>query len=253
MSGQIFPPDVIRSDAPATDPGVVLICEHASAHFPKAFGSLGLSSSERLAHIAWDPGALGVAKELRRVLSGDLVAGTVSRLIYDCNRPPEAESAFPEHSEIFDIPGNIGLTETEKAARTAAIYDPFCAAVRQVMANRPSGILITVHSFTPVFKGKRRHCEIGILHDADYRLADLLLRDWPKASPHKAERNVPYGPEDGVTHTLKLHGLTSGWPHVMLEIRNDLIVTTEQQIAMARLIADRIELAIQHLKETAHD
>jgi hypothetical protein len=47
-------------------------------------------------------------------------------------------------------------------------------------------------------------------------------------------RNYPYGPADGVTHTLKKHGLTREIANVMLEIRNDLISDDAGQAAMGR-------------------
>ncbi len=248
----VFPPAITQGAASA-DPAIVLVCEHASNALPDAFGTLGLSVTERQAHVAWDPGALGVAQALQRLLRADLVAGTVSRLLYDCNRPPEAESAYPARSEVFDIPGNRDLSADAKAARVAAIYQPFSTTLDRVMAARGQGILVTVHSFTPVYNGQPRSCEIGILHDNDSRLADLMLQDWPSDAPLRAERNVPYGPEDGVTHTLRKHGIAKGWPNVMLEIRNDLIATQAQQKAVARLIADRLRAALLQLKVNSDD
>ena len=80
-----------------------------------------------------------------------------------------------------------------------------------------------MHSFTPVYFGKPRAVEIGILHDADTRLADAMLAAAGEKSLYDTRRNEPYGPEDGVTHTLKEHGLANGLPNVMIEVRNDLI------------------------------
>ena len=37
------------------------------------------------------------------------------------------------------------------------------------------------------------------------------------------ERNEPYGPADGVTHSLIVHGIKRGLMNVMLEVRSDLI------------------------------
>jgi predicted N-formylglutamate amidohydrolase len=48
-------------------------------------------------------------------------------------------------------------------------------------------------------------------------------------SSFKVERNEPYGPEDGVTHTLRLHALPNGLLNVMIEVRNDLIQDEEGQ------------------------
>ncbi len=87
---------------------VLLVCEHASQRLPERIGSLGLSPDALSSHIAWDPGALAVCRLLSAALDATLVYQRFSRLVYDCNRPPEAESAMPQTSEIFAIPGNQG-------------------------------------------------------------------------------------------------------------------------------------------------
>jgi len=98
--------------------------------------------------------------------------------------------------------------------------------------------LVTVHSFTPVYHGRRRAVELGILHDDDSRLADAMLARAPAHTAMRTGRNDPYGPEDGVTHTLRRHALPRGLPNVMLEIRNDLIATpADQDRAAAALCA----------------
>ena len=95
---------------------------------------------------------------------------------------------------------------------------------------------MTVHSFTPVYFGAKRDVEIGILHDEDTRLADALLEELAGA-PHKVERNQPYGPQDGVTHSLKRHAISRGIANVMLEIRNDLLNRPELVVRMGGLLS----------------
>jgi len=94
---------------------------------------------------------------------------------------------------------------------------------------------VTLHSFTPLYHGAQRLTEIGVLHDADTRLADAMLVTAGHHTKMRVARNDPYGPQDGVTHTLKEHG--AGHLNVMLEVRNDLIATPDTQRAMARMIA----------------
>lgn len=205
---------------------VVLVCEHASRLLPEAAGTLGLSSDALSSHIAWDPGALELSRLLSAKLDALLVYQRFSRLIYDCNRPPESPAAMPEKSEIYEIPGNRDLSVAERYARTAAIYVPFHDRISAELARRSGegrpNVVVTVHSFTPVYFGTPREVEIGILHDSDSRLADGML-DAAKAGSYNVGRNEPYGPEDGVTHTLREHGLANGLPNVMIEVRNDLI------------------------------
>lgn len=213
---------------------VVLVCEHASPAIPRALRDLGLSEADRWSHAVWDPGALKVAEAMSRALDAPLVAARVSRLVYDCNRPPEADSAMPDRSETVEVPGNRDLSPEARAARVREVYDPFRRTLSAVLADRPGAALVTVHSFAPVWFGAPRAAEIGLLHDEDDRLATAMLA---KAAilPARAALNVPYSAADGVTHTLRLHG--AGRQNVMIEIRNDLIADDGAAQAMGGALA----------------
>lgn len=206
---------------------VILVCEHASRLLPKSLGTLGLSDEALASHIAWDPGALAVARRMAKSLDATLVFQRFSRLVYDCNRPPDSPAAMPEKSEVFDVPGNAGLDQAARNARTEALYLPFrdklAGLVKSRIAEGRAPVIVTMHSFTPVYFGKPREVEIGILHDTDTRIADGMLSAAQSAGLYAVRRNEPYGPEDGVTHTLREHGLANGLPNVMIEVRNDLI------------------------------
>ena len=224
---------------------VVLVCEHASATIPPRYNNLGLDEATARSHIAWDPGAAVTAQYLSKQLDAVLVEGALSRLVYDCNRPPESVSAMPERSEVFDIPGNKNLSTEEKQLRIDHCYEPFKNGVADILANHPvSPVLVTIHSFTPVYYGKKRSVEIGILHDDDHRLADAIL---DVAEGFHIERNQPYGPDDGVTHTLKLHGINNGLPNVMIEVRNDLISTDSQCQQLATHLERWISAALANM------
>ncbi|WP_280546612.1 N-formylglutamate amidohydrolase [Halomonas sp. 11-S5] len=223
---------------------VVILCEHASHHIPEPYHDLGLNPAHRCSHAAWDPGARTVAVKLSEMLHAPLVASRISRLVYDCNRPPEAASAMPQRVEIIDVPGNHKLTAAQRSARVEAFYRPFCDAVTSVLVEREAHdiptVLITIHSFTPNFHGRARAVEIGILHDADQRMADAMLAHSQLLPHRRIQRNVPYGPEDGVTHSLKLHGIDNGLANVMIEIRNDLLATREGEDTLARELSQLI-------------
>lgn len=240
--------DAVAVENVNADGAVVLVCEHASSLLPTAAGTLGLSSEALSSHIAWDPGALAVSRLLSAKLDALLVHQRFSRLVYDCNRPPESPAAMPEKSEIYEIPGNRDLSVAERYARTAAIYIPFHDRISAELASRAAAgrpsVLVTVHSFTPVYFGKPRAVEIGILHDTDTRLADVMLDGAAKAGRFRVERNSPYGPEDGVTHTLRLHALPAGHANVMIEVRNDLIANSVDQEVMADYLAGLIADAV---------
>ena len=216
---------------------IVLVCEHATNFIPVSFDRLAQKQKNTNETGAWDPGAMGVAQCLSNKLDAPLIASSVSRLVYDCNRPPTALDAMPARSEIIDIPGNRNLSQAERAARTEAYYRPFQTTLRSAIQQIANPIIVTIHSFTPVFHGEQRSVEIGILHDSDARLADALLDLAQQQTGAVVRRNEPYGPEHGVTHTLQKHAIEDGRLNVMLEIRNDLIETPEQQMTMATTLA----------------
>lgn len=220
---------------------VVLVCEHASNRIPTALGTLGLTQEDLTRHIAWDIGAEAVARRLSALLDAPLVLQRYSRLVYDCNRPPESPGAMPEVSETTVIPGNRDLSPEARAERTAALYTPFHAAVGALLDARIAAdaapIFVTIHSFTPVFKGVARAVQLGILHDADSRAADALLSRMKAEPTIDTRRNEPYGPADGVTHTLNINAGVRGLQNVMIEIRNDLISNEAGQTAWASRLA----------------
>jgi len=211
----------------------LLVCEHASKFIPAHLCNLGLDEAAATSHIAWDIGALDVARSLSAILDATLIFQKISRLVYDCNRPHDAPSAMPDKSEIYRVPGNENLADREKFDRLAHVYIPFHQAVdRQIIQRRERGqetIFIAIHSFTPVFHGVRRDCEIGFLYDLDDAVFGRHLLAQARASGHfNCRENEPYGPQDGQTmHTIRLHARQAKLKNVMVEMRHDLIDTDD--------------------------
>lgn len=234
----------------------LLICEHASNRFPAAFGTLGLSQADQAAHIAWDPGALGTARALARQLDACLIHATVSRLIYDLNRPPHAPGAMPAQSEVYAIPGNAALTPDDRLRRTQAVYGPFHDAVHREIARRlalgRAPAIVTIHSFTPIYFGQPRAVELGIIHDADPAFALNVLDEARARTGLRTELNQPYSAADAVTHTLRLHATPYGLDNVMLEIRNDLIAHPQAEADMAHHLAPVLRSALSELQRGRH-
>ena len=226
---------------------IILVCEHASAFIPPQYNQLGLSSEASISHIAWDPGASAVAHHLANAFNAVLIESAISRLVYDCNRPPDAISAIPTRSEIYDIPGNVDLSIAERENRINTYYRPFESMLTNAIAQHPGqAVILTIHSFTPVFNGQKRDVEIGVLHDTDSRLANAIVAN---ANGFNIQLNQPYAPEDGVTHTLKVHGIQNKLLNVMLEIRNDLI----SEAALQKKVASKIQQwLIQALHQLNH-
>jgi len=238
---------------PYGESDIVLICEHASHRVPEQLHGLGLSDAQIKSHIGWDPGARNLPIGLSKSLNAPLIAACFSRLVYDCNRPPEAPSSMPHKTEVCEVPGNENISLDEKAARASEIYNPFHAAVSEVIRHkRAQGVtpvIVTVHSFTPVFNGEPRAVEIGYLHGEDDRLSKALQNCSSARSKHDIRLNEPYAPKDGVLHTIDKHLENGTFPYVMIEVRNDLLTEKSSFPDILSLLSTSIPKAVSSLDD----
>lgn len=226
----------------------VILCDHASNRIPERYGDLGLSASDRLSHIAWDPGALAVSRALSDLLDAPLVESTVSRLIIDCNRALDAPDLIWTLSERTRIAANENLTPEEREYRIAQFHRPYHGAIDVLLeARRHAGmetIVVCMHSFTPVYLGKARPWPIGVIHGLDDRFTkafrDALATERPDLN---IGWNEPYAALNGVTLTLEKHGDGRGLEAIMIEIRNDEILSPDGAGQWASLVAGALERA----------
>jgi predicted N-formylglutamate amidohydrolase len=226
----------------------VLVCDHASSRIPEEYGDLGLTPVQRLMHIAWDPGALAVAHQLSDLLDAPLIHSTVCRLVIDCNRATDKHDLIPTVSERTDIAANAGLSEAERERRIANFHAPFHAAIDALLSERLAAgretILVTVHSFTPTYKGVPRPWPIGLIHATDpsftERLRDALLAEDPDLN---VGWNEPYSAMNGVTYTLEHHGDGRGLDATMIEIRHDEILESAGVALWAGRLGRCLEIA----------
>jgi predicted N-formylglutamate amidohydrolase len=232
----------------------VIVVDHASARIPRRLENLGLSASELARHIAWDIGALAVAHQVSEALDAPLVAQNYSRLVIDCNRDPGVATSIPTLSELTHIPGNIGLSEADKAARRSEIFDPYHQHVSALLdaraaAGRPT-ILVSQHSMTNVFKGDQREMHAAVLYNRDRRFAGLLLEMLRREAGMIIADNEPYFVSDETDYSIPRHGEARGLPHVEIEIRQDLLLDAAGQAEWAARITRGLRQAEQALFST---
>jgi predicted N-formylglutamate amidohydrolase len=233
----------------------VITCDHASNFVPSEFGGLGLEAADLLRHIAYDPGALGVARAMSRALDAPLVCGAVSRLVIDCNRPVDAPDLVASRSEMTLVPGNAHLPRRQLQERIARFYDPFHACVAEAVGQKSArggapGV-IAVHSFNPTYKGVSRPWEIAIIHDDDDAWALGIVDRLRSLGGLNVGVNEPYSPKDRVYHTLERHARSHGLPAVMIEIRNDEIADEKSQQRWGNLLAGIVDDAYEELTKGA--
>ena len=219
----------------------LLVADHAGNATPRALGRLGVAEAECERHIAWDIGIAGLGRFLADALDAALIQQSYSRLVIDCNRPPGSAASIPEISELTPIPGNVALSEANKAARAREIFRPYHERIeaeleRRRQAGRPA-VLIALHSFTPVFKGVARPWHAALLYNRDPRFAHRLLALLNEEPGLIVGDNEPYSVSDATDYTIPVHGERRGLPHALIEIRQDLIAEENGQRAWALLLA----------------
>jgi len=226
------PAPVIERNRDGASP-FLLTCDHYGRLVPRALGDLGLDDSERQRHIAWDIGIAGVAERISDALGAHLIAQRYSRLVIDCNRPPSVASSIPSISEVTAIPGNQRLTAQAANDRRTAIFEPYHQRIAATLDRRARDamptILVSLHSFTPVYKGEARPWHIGTLYHRDDRLPRLLLRELRTESALVVGDNQPYAVSDATDYTIPVHGEARGLINSGIEIRQDLIADAAGQ------------------------
>lgn len=244
------PPPVIEVGRHGRSKFVITV-DHASSRIPRRLGDLGLPPSQLQRHIAWDIGALGVARHVAVALDAALVAQNYSRLVIDCNRDPKVATSIPRISELCEIPGNIGLSAPQIAARRLEIFDPYHRRIRELLDERQAtgrrAILVAQHTMTDVYKGERRQMQAAVLYNRDRRLAGAVLKMLQRERRLIIADNEPYFVSDETDYTIPHHAEARSLLHVELEIRQDLVSDEAGQTEWAGRIARALQDAQREL------
>lgn len=237
----------VTSIAGALDGGVLLLCDHASAALPPRYGSLGLPPEQFRRHIAYDIGAADLTRRLASLLGAPALMTTFSRLLIDPNRGADDPTLVMRISDRALIPGNARVDAAEVEARRRAFWQPYRdaidATIDAMQAAGPPPALVSIHSFTPIWRGHPRPWHVGVLWDCDDRLARPFLDALAQEPDIVAGDNEPY---DGALQgdTMFDHGTLRGLAHMLVELRQDLIASPAQAEAWAERLAPKIRLSL---------
>lgn len=218
-------PDPIVKLNPKARSSFLLLGDHAGTACPARLGDLGVRPEDWARHIACDFGTGALGRELAQALDAPFITQAYSRLVIDCNRDPVHPEAIPQASDGTDIPGNRELTADDRDRRIAEIHAPYHRAIadqmRQADADGPPLIVVSLHSFTPVWHGQRRPWRAGVLYGGgidSFATGTLaLLRE---ELGDEVGDNQPYA-FDGTDYTVPRHAIEGERPYVELEIRQD--------------------------------
>lgn len=222
-------------------PGRWLItCDHASNRVPDwvAGGSLGIAPTDMSRHIAFDPGAAGVAEALGQFLDSPVILTDFSRLVIDPNRGEEDPTLVMKLYDGTIIPANRHADAAEVERRLELLYRPYHQAYARLAARRPDTAICAIHSFTPQLNGRApRPWHIGVLHSPlDGRLSVPLIERLRAEPDLCVGDNEPYSghlPGDSIDR----HALQTGRQNTLIEIRNDLAADPAHQRVWAGRLA----------------
>lgn len=238
-------PSPYRIVNPQARTPLIFACDHAGFAVPAALDGLGIQPEDLHDHIGGDIGAAAVTERLAAIFGATAVLATYSRLVIDANRPLGHPGSIPAESDGRHIPANEALDETARRARAEACFWPYHRALagqRRRLQRHGRPALVFVHSFTPqMADGSPRPWQAGILWDRDTRLSAPLLHFWGRELGPLLGDNQPYSGRGGTGYSAQVHAAEPDLPHVMLELRNDLI----RDQAGANLWAARFATALR--------
>jgi len=238
LLGSDEPPAFELINAQGTS-NVVLVCDHASNRIPQQLGNLGLDTAQLGSHIAWDPGAASVARELATQLDAPLLLSGYSRLVIDCNRPLNNAESIAAQSAGIIIPGNHDLPKQQRESRINALFQPYHDAIERLLASRSERqtLLLSIHSFTPVWYNQPRPWHIGVSSWRDPRFAKLLFDALARDETLNVGDNQPYPIENTTDYTIPTHSDAHAIPSAMIEIRQDGIGSVASAAVWATRLA----------------
>lgn len=224
--------------------GLLLVCDHARNTLPGAYGDLGLPVSDFDRHIAYDIGVEAVVNGLSARLGLPAVLSCFSRLLIDPNRGVNDPTLIMQLSDGAVVPGNRNIDDAERNFRLSHFYQPYHRAIDAeidaAIAEDWPPVLISVHSFTPAWKGLARPWHAGLLWEDDRRCSDLFIQALSADPGLVIGDNEPYA--GGLAgDCMNTHAVRRGLPHTLLEIRQDLISDDQGVSQWIERLASAIE------------
>jgi len=226
------------------DQRALLLCDHAARHVPAALAGLGLPAAEFERHIASDLHADELTVLLANQLRLPAIFHGYSRLVVDANRFLDDPTLCPAHSDGTVVPGNVGLKAQPRQQRWQQLHQPYHRAIASWLDQRAAAgafpALIAIHTFTAGLRdGGERPWQIGVLWNRDGRMALPFMAGMREQGLTVGD-NEPYSGRDGFGYTMAVHAEARGLPHLLIEVRQDLLATPAQRQEWATRLARAI-------------
>ena len=224
--------------------GIVVVSDHASNAVPGDI-DLGIDAALLEQHIAVDIGVGPIGALMAERAGVAAFQGAVSRLVCDFNRDAEAPAVVPLASDGHAIPGNA-LDHAGYQGRLERFFNPYHAALAQLLDDMPPALILSLHSFTPQLatsdEPRPWHC--GVLYNQDDRAARIAI-PLLEAEGLIVGDQQPYSGRL-LNATMNRHAEAEGRPYFGIEIRQDLISGDAGQAQWAeRLVRICNEVALK--------
>jgi predicted N-formylglutamate amidohydrolase len=212
----------------------VLTADHAGLDLPAPWAWPAADRWLVGTHWSFDLGVEDLATELQQATGWPAVLSRFTRLLADPNRPLDHPDLFRTTAEGRPIHLNAGLSDVERQRRIDRLWQPYHDAVDRTVAAAPGAAVVSLHSFTPVYEGRRRALELGVLFDEDEDLARSLGTGLSE-SGWTVALNEPYSGKEGLMYGAQRPARAHGRPAVEVEVRQDLLLDPDTR---ARLVED---------------
>lgn len=220
--------------------GLLIIADHATNHVPAEYDALGLPKEAFARHIAYDIGVEALTERLAAMLGAPAVLSCFSRLLIDPNRGEDDPTLIMKLSDGAIIPANHPISPAERRRRIETWHRPYHMAVDKAIdevatASGKAPLVVSLHSYTPYWKSFQRPWQAAVLWDTDARGVVPLIAALEKQG-YVTGNNEPY---DGALKgdTMHRHCMRTGIPHVLLEVRQDLIADRRGVEEWAQVLA----------------
>jgi predicted N-formylglutamate amidohydrolase len=231
---------------------LLIACEHASNRLPKRYGTLGLTRAQLASHSCWDPGAGPVARALARRFGAPLLEGTHARVLADLNRSAHNRDVIPPVCYGTAVPGNQGLSRADRRRRLAEHHAPYyeqvAAAVVERIAQAGECFFLSIHSFTPVYRGQERNCDFGLMYDPRLpreKAAAVAIAGVLRATGVRVRMNYPYrGVEDACVTVFRKRHAARRYTGIQVELNHGTFRTAADWRRAGKMLGDALEAVL---------
>ncbi|WP_417667708.1 N-formylglutamate amidohydrolase [Roseibium sp.] len=226
--------------------GLLLLCDHARNAVPPEYGDLGLPQEQFERHIGYDIGVRPLTLELSKRLNAPALMTTYSRLLIDPNRGEDDPTIVMRLSDGAVVPGNANVDAAERQNRIERFHRPYHQLIESTLdsmiGSGPPPVIVSIHSYTAVWRGIPRPWHAGILWDSDERAVRPFIDQLEAQGDLVVGDNEPY---DGAlkNDTMYRHATKRGLAHALLEVRQDLIADNKGVLEWA----DRLQPILEDL------